>query len=303
MTQTQPSATDLNAVASMVDSITTQFPALASLMAIPDIAKILIEAGAPGNQWNQNKIQDEIDGTNWWKNTSAPARQFITLKLTQPAEASRQAAQTAVQIHQLAASEGIVLEPSDLGGLVESAQKNGWNAAQIQQAVGEQAGAKNLTAGTIQNTAIQLGQTAQSYGIPLSNHTSFGWAQKIAEGTATTDGFNSYAADQAKKLYPTLAPHIDQGMTVRQIADPYLQIAGQTLGVDPNSLELNNPKWMAALQGKDAKGQVTGPMSQSDWTTKLMTDPTYGYGNTLNAKVASNQLAQQLGKTFGFFGG
>ena len=289
----------LAAVASMVSQIEQQYPAFAPLMAIPDIAKLLIEASQPGAQWTSQKFQAAIEGTNWWRTTSQPARQWQTLKLTQPGEASRQSAQTAVQIHQLAAQEGILLTPADLASLVDNAQKESWNAAQIQQAVGQQAGQKTLTAGTIQNTATQLGQTAQSYGLPLSDHTKFAWAQRIAEGTATTDGFNAYAQDQAKLMFPTLAKHIDQGMTVRQLADPYLQIAGQTLGVDPNALELTDPKWIAALQAKNAQGVVTGPMSQQDWQTKIMNDPVYGYDHTVNAQESASNLVQQLGQTFG----
>jgi hypothetical protein len=186
--------------------------------------------------------------------------------------------------------------------LTQDALSNGWNQAQIQQNIANNASRKNLTAGTIQKTSDDLGGIAQSYGIPLAPATSFQWAQKIAAGTATTDGFTSYAQDTAKQLFPTLAQHIDQGMTVQQLANPYMQIAGTVLGKDPNSLDLTNPIWSAALQSRDAKtGQVVGPMAQSDWMQKLKTDPAYGYDHTENAKLDATNLAQQLGKEMGFY--
>ena len=290
----------LTAVAQMVDNIKTEFPAFAPLMAIPDIANLLIEASQPGAQWTSTRFQAAIEGTNWWRNTSQPARNWETLKLTQPGSAAQQSAATAVQIHQLAATEGIVLTPEELGTLTENTQMNSWNSAQIQQEVGQQASMRNVKAGSIQNTAVQLGQTAQSYGVPLSDQAAFHWAQRIAEGTATTDGFNSYAVDQAKLAFPTLAAHLDQGMTVKQLADPYLQIAGQTLGVDPNSLELTDPKWAAALQSRDPKtGNIQGPMTTLDWQRKIMTDPAYGYDHTENAQAAATNIVQQLGTAFG----
>jgi hypothetical protein len=169
----------------------------------------------------------------------------------------------------------------------------------LQQQIGAQASLKTLKAGTIQNTASQLGQTAQNYGVPLSDQTAFQWAQKINEGLATSDGFNAYAIDQAKTLYPTLAQHLNQGMTVRQLAEPYLQIAGQTLGVDPNSLELTDPRWTAALQSRNAQGQIQGPMSQLEWQQKIMTDPQYKYAESANGQQAGLELAQNLAKTFG----
>lgn len=293
-------AAGLEAGKSIIDAIKQWNPAFIPLLNIPDIAKIILKGSQPGHQINTQEMQAQIEATDWWKQTSQPGRNWQTLKLLQPGEAARQSAQMAVQVHQLAATEGINLTPEDLGTLVDKAQSNGWNAAQIQQAVGGQAQQKQLHAGTIQNTAMQLQSTASQYGVPVSPHSAFVWAQRIAEGTATPDGFTAYAKDQAKALYPTLGQHLDQGMTVRQLADPYLQIAGTTLGVDPNSLELSDPKWIAALQAKNAKGEVTGPMSQQDWQTKIMSDPTYGYDRSQNAHDNAVNLVQQLSTSFGF---
>lgn len=292
-------ANALAAVANMVTQIEAQYPAFAPLLKIPDIAKLLVEASQPGQQWTSTKFQAAIQGTDWWKNTSQPARQWEVLKLVQPGSAAQQQAQVAQQVHSLAATEGVVLSSTDLGNLVEQAQSNGWNANQIQQAVGQQARYGQQRAGTIQSTAGALGKIAADYGVPLSDHATFGWAQKIAEGNATQEGFQAYAQDQAKLAFPTLAQHIDQGMTVRQLADPYLQIAGQTLGVDPNTLELNNPKWASALQSRDAKGNITGPMTQMDWQRKIMTDPTYGYDHSQNAIDAATNLVASLKQSFG----
>lgn len=292
-------AADYSAIGGMIDSITSQYPAFAPLLQIPEIAKILIDASEPGAQWTPQKVQAAIQGTNWWKTTSAPARSWQVTKLVDPATAAQTSAQTAVQIHQMAAQEGIILKPQDLATLTDQAQANAWNAAQIQQAVGSQAHAGQLRAGTMQQTAMGLRSTASDYGVPLSGKTAFDWSQKIAEGTATTDGFTAWAKNQAATLYPTLKEHLDQGMTVRQLFDPYAQIASQTLGIDPNAIELTSPKWIAALQGKDPQGKTVGPMSQQDWQSKLMTDPTYGYDKTENARASATNLVQQLGQAFG----
>lgn len=296
-------AAGLEAGAAIIEQIKKDYPAFIPLLQIPDIASLILKASTPGAQWTQQKLQAEIEGTDWWRKTSQPGRNWQVLQLTQPGEAARQSAQMAVQVHQLAASEGIVLNPTDLGDLVQKAQANNWNPAQIQQAVGGQAQRKQLHAGTIQNTTMQLEQTAGQYGIPVSKQTAFDWAQKIAEGTATADGFTAYASNHAKALYPHLAPQLEQGFTVRQIADPYLQIAQQN-GVlaNPAIANLADPKWSQALQARDAKGQVTGPMSLDEWTKTIMQDPKYGWGNTDQGKAAASNLVQQLGQTFGVFG-
>jgi len=292
-------AAGIEAGAAILDQIKQDYPAFVPLLQIPDIAQLILKASTPGAQWTPQKLQAEIEGTDWWRQTSQPGRNWQVLQLTQPGEAARQSGQMAVQVHQLAAQEGIVLSQTDLGDLVQKAQSNSWTSAQIQQAVAGHAAQKTLTAGSIQKSAMDLQSTASQYGVPVSPHTAFAWAQKIAAGTATADGFTAYARDSAKALYPTLTQHLDQGMTVRQLADPYLQIAGKTLGVDPNSLELTDPKWTAALQSKDAKGQIVGPMSQDQWQQKIMSDPQYGYDHTENARASATQMVQQLATTFG----
>jgi hypothetical protein len=284
-----------------IANIILNYPAFAPLMKIPEIAQLVVDASVPGFAWNTTKFIAKIEGTKWWRQTSQPSRNWQVLNLVQPAEAASQAAQTAVQIHQMAAVEGIPLSPDQITFLTQDAISNGWNQAQMQQAVASNAARKNLTAGTIQKTATDLGGTASDYGVPLSPQTRFQWAQKIAEGTATADGFSAWAQDQAKAMYPTLAPHIDQGMTVRQLASPYMQIAAQTGVLDnPDAVNLSDPKWSQALQSRDAKtGEVKGPMSLSAWQQHLMTDPGYGYDHTTQARDAANSLVQQLGQEFG----
>jgi hypothetical protein len=94
-------AADLAAVGGMVNAITEQYPAFAPLLQIPEIAKLLIEASTPGAQWTPQKLQAEIQGTDWWKKTSAPARSWQVTKLVDPATAAQTSAGFAVQIHQM----------------------------------------------------------------------------------------------------------------------------------------------------------------------------------------------------------
>jgi hypothetical protein len=289
----------LGAVFNMVNAITEQYPAFAPLLQIPEIAKLLIQASTPGAQWSPAKLQAEIQGTNWWKTNSDSAKAWQVTKLVNPATAAQSAAASAAGILSLAGQEGIVLTPEQVASLASQANEHAWTSTQLQQHIGQQANPKTLKAGTIQSTQRTLGGIAQSYGVPLSDQAAFSWAQRIAEGTATQEGFNAYAQDQAKLHFPTLAKHIDQGMTVRQLADPYLQIAGQTLGVDPNSLDISSPRWAAALQHRDKEGNIVGPLTTLDWTRKIMEDPVYGYDHTSNAQAAATSLVQQLGDAFG----
>ena len=289
----------LAAIGNMVDQITSEFPAFAPLLQIPEIADLLIKASTPGAQWSPQKLQAEIQGTNWWKTNSDSAKAWQVTKLVNPSTAAQSQAASAAGILSLAGQEGIVLTPEQVANLAGQANEHAWTADQLQQQIGAQAQFGKVKAGTIQSTANTLGGIAQSYGVPLSSQTAFAWAQKIAEGTATQEGFQAYAQDQAKLHFPTLAKHIDQGMTVKQLADPYLQIAAQTLGVDPNAIDISQPKWAAALQHRDATGNIVGPMTTLDWQRKIMEDPAYQYDHTQQAQAEATSLIQQLGTAFG----
>lgn len=297
MTQTDPSIAQ--GVGELVASIAKKFPAFAPLLQIPELAGVLIKASEPGNQMSPQDLQLAIQATDWWKTNSDSQKAWQITKLTNPASAAQTQAQAAQQILAQAGQSGIVLTPLQVATLAQDANEHQWDPAQLQQNIGAQANRAHLTAGTIQNTANQLQQTARNYGVPLSPQSSFDWAQKINEGTATTDGFNAYAIDQAKLAYPTLSKHLDQGMTTRQLADPYFQIAGQTLGVDPNALDLSDPRWSVALQSRDAQGNIVGPMNQLDWQRKLMTDTAYGYAKTAQGQQAGHELADNIATTFG----
>jgi hypothetical protein len=53
----------------------------------------------------------------------------------------------------------------------------------------------------------------------------------IQAGTDTIDGFENVIKARAKAQFPHLANQIDAGMTVRDIADPYIASYAQTLEV------------------------------------------------------------------------
>ncbi len=282
-----------------VASITERFPSFAPLLGIPEIASLLIKASEPGSAYSGDKLLAELKNTNWWKTNSESSRQWAFTKVVDPAQAAQSQAQVATDILHAAANAGITLTPAQVALLAEGSVQGAWTAAQLQEKIGAQANEKNLKAGTMRADAIRLRGIAADYGVPLSDHTAFAWAQKINQGKATSDGFQSYAVQQAKLHFPTLAEQLDQGMTVRQLADPYLQIAGQKLGIDPNRMDISEPKWASALQHRDEKGNIVGPMTTLDWERKIMENPVYQWDRTADAQAAASNLVQELGSAFG----
>lgn len=278
------------------DQIAQQYPAFLPLLKIPEISALLTQASA-GN-WTAAQLQEHLYATHWWTTTSTTARQWTVLELSDPAEAARQKGAAAQQYWNIAAQEGIGMSISQMNTLLEQGLSSGWSAQQAQQAIVGFAQNGESLHGGIQATQDTLRATASDYGLSLSSQALFQWAQQIQAGTSTTDAFANYAKGQAKSMFPTLTQAIDSGQTVRQYADPYAQMAAQTLGIDANSVNFTDPKWRALLQSKGADGKLA-PLSLSDATSKVMTDATYGYDNTTNAKAAAAGLISGLQTTFG----
>lgn len=284
----------------VVQGIIDQFPEFATMLGIPEVADLLVKGSQ--QSWTPQYFQEQLWNTKWWKETPESTRQWQTRKLVDPATAGLQSKTMAANVIATSTSLGINLNPTEIAWYTEFAQSQGWDLPTLTRAILDTHNQKRFHAGTVESTKSSLQATAANYGVKIGDDNAFDWASKIATGRATTDGFEEWARNHARGTYPGLEKELDAGMTVRQIADPYMQIASDTLGVNPATMSLTDPKWQRALQGRDANGNVTGPMTTQDWTRHIMSDAQYGYASSANGQSAALQLRDSLAKTFGVEG-
>lgn len=279
-----------------ISAAAAQYPAFAPFMGIPDVAALLNQAATEG--WTQDQFALHLAATNWWKTTSDTGREWQAQKLYDPAKAGQLKAQKIAEVTAEAGKLGVHLDANQVQFIAEGALGGGWTAQQLQTAIAGNAQAAKDQPGQIAATQTQLNSVAASYGVPVSPHTTFDWAKKIAMGNADATGFGEYAKQQAKIAHPYWEAQLDQGLTVRQLADPYIQQASKLLEVDPSTIDLSDHKWANAFTAADKQGQRQ-PMSQLDWSKKLMTDASYGWDKTMNARQAALQIQSSLRDAFG----
>ena len=147
-----------------------------------------------------------------------------------------------------------------------------------------------------------INKATQDYLVPVSDQTKQTWAQQIMSGYSSPNDYLEYAKTQAKSLFPSLAGAIDQGLTVSDYADPYRQLASQTLGINPNSVSFLDPKWRKAIDQVDPKTGNRTVMTLADWTTMLKKDPAYGWDKTPQAATEAANLTTKLAQMFGALG-
>jgi len=279
------------------DDIIARFPEFAEFLNIPEI-KGLVEMAAAGGL-SQTQFQAKLWGTDWWKSTPQTARNWAAMKMNDPATAGQTAGNMSAKVHALGLNLGLPMTPADIAYFSEVAIGQGWTDQTLQQKMVQWSAGKKLLPGQIQATQTQLLKVADDYGANIGWGTAQKWAAGIADGSRTAEGFTAYARDTALKQYPQFTDQLMRGVTMREIADPYMQTASQTLGIDAATMKVTDPRWMAALQQRDAKGNITGAMNMLDWQRKIMTDKAYNYDHTANAQQAALEMRDNLAKTMG----
>lgn len=265
----------------------------------PQISKLLEDAIR--NSWPSDKFQVELEKTNWWRKTTANARQFQILETTDPATARNQLDNRIAIVRETAQRLGVTLSGESLETIARNAINLGFElTAQVEDLVGSEAirtsgGVSQLRYGFVGNS---LRESAAKYGVALSEVTFNEWVNKIAVGAESTQTFESYAQQIARNLYPTLASGFDRGLSFGQMTDPYAQVASRILEIPTSQVDFTDPKWAAAFTMKNDKGEQT-QMSYGEWADYLRSTPTFGWEYTDDAKNRAFTVANRLAELFG----
>jgi hypothetical protein len=168
----------------------------------------------------------------------------------------------------------------------------------------------NITGGTGADLRSQLMDYNMQQGSPFSQAMIDDAVTKIVDPTSGAD-FNTYKTmirDKASNNYSGFKPLIDQGVTVQQIADPYISSLTRLLELPYNSSNYNeylNPgsKYYSLLQkglanSIDPSTGQTQPMPIWQFEQQVRQDPAWQQTN--NARDYYSGIVHQIGKDFGF---
>jgi hypothetical protein len=163
---------------------------------------------------------------------------------------------------------------------------------------------KGIEAGTAaapQKLVDQYAQLAQEYGIPVYDSTTkklyMNAAKDVAAleaGTKTLEDVANLWKGNVKAQYSHLAPAVDSGLSLRQIADPGIKLVAKLTGKNESLVDLNNPYVQAYLKG-DGKSTLAENVLRS----KIISDPTSGFDKTPDAYALTDGLTTEILKRFG----
>jgi len=147
----------------------------------------------------------------------------------------------------------------------------------------------------------QYTQLASEYGVPVVDPTTkklyLNSAKDVAAleaGTKTLDDIAKGWKGNVLAQYSHLAPALDAGLSLRQIADPGIKTVASLLEKDPNTVTVDNPYVQAYLKGD---GKTT--LAKNKLESLIKSDPNSGWDKSQNANALFDGLATDILKRFG----
>lgn len=263
---------------------------------IPELKTIFGQAAR--EEWPPERFSQAVKDSGWWKNNAESARMLATQSVTDPATYRQNLANAAGKIRLMASSMGYSVDDQ---GLAMHALIHNYDDQQIREAIGRQGqfgswdGNSGLSAeaGQIQE---HLKRVAQNYGVPYTEAWITSAVRHIQAGVDTIDGWESLVRGRAKAAFPQFAAQIDSGMTVRDIADPYISTMANTLEVAETDVDLSDRWVKQALSSRQPDGRID-TMPLWEFERKLKDDPRWD--KTKQARTQAFETIAQVGRDFG----
>lgn len=264
----------------------------------PELRRLIKEAERA--QWTPEVFASRLMATKWYRTHTEAERKWVVLTTSDPEEAKRRLAETRSSMQQMYRQMGVPVPAKRLNALVRDAARFGWSPDEQQDAIAAEFDfdASKTYGGIAGQTLDEFRRMSRDYLVPLSDKTLDQWTTNVLRGEATPEDFASYAKDQAKSLFPELAPAIDKGLTVSQYLDPYREVAARELEMSPEDVDWFDNKWAQAVFQTDEKSGRR-VMGLADWQRTLRTDKRFGWDKTTGARDAASQFATEIASMFG----
>ena len=244
--------------------------------------------------WTPERLQGSIKTTTWWKTRTDSQRQYDLITKENTKEAARQIALKQEEVQTAAANLGVTLTTAEMKSMATAFYRDGSSQAEVQARLAANWDMGEKQTGQAATTVDDLRQIASDYGVRLDPATTEKYTRQVLAGDMDAKGWEDRIREQAKVLYAPIKDYLDAGQTTRDFMGSYLQIAGSELGMDPAQMNLDDPRWTAAIYG-----QGGAPMTSAEWTGHIRQNADYGWDKTFGARQQAAQLASEFGRAFG----
>lgn len=159
--------------------------------------------------------------------------------------------------------------------------------------------ALNIPEGPSGKYFVAVKNLAAENGINLSDSAATSYANSIVSGKVDESTVYNTIRESAANAFPALADKIKAGISLKTLADPYIQSMSNILEVPDTGIDLFDPKIRGALAYTMPDGSI-GTKSIYDFEKELRQDPRWQY--TDNARQQASSIATTVLQDFGFMG-
>jgi len=220
----------------------------------------------------QGKYAEAINtlySTNFYKTTSATVFANETTKINQPGVYENTIKNEWLPaLRQEAIAKGLKVSDASLEAIARKAYDLGLTTsspATLELFRGTDstgnAYVTTIQGGLASSTKSNLAAANDNYGSGYNQDWLTQAATSVAEGSTTEQYWTDQIKSQAAGAFPAWSNQINAGLTMKQIASPYIQTYANILGVDPAGITLNDNLLKQGLQGTDP----TSPSGLSMW--------------------------------------
>jgi hypothetical protein len=176
----------------------------------------------------------------------------------------------------MAVKAGAILSGKQVQQLAKNMVDYQWDEAQIGNFLGQYVGFtdKHVLGGQAGAAAKQITQYAYAQGLQVPEQTVKNNAAYLVRGLTTMQQVQDGLLQQAVSTYPGFTQQLQGGATMRDIAQPYIQMTAQELGLPDTDIDVWHPKVRAALNAADPKGQPV-PLDLASYQSMLRSDPAW----------------------------
>lgn len=229
------------------------YPQMAWALADKELGPILEKAAK--EKWSPGRFEGALLKTKWYKTQTEAERNWAVLIHRDPKTANTQLMSAMQMVTTIASQVGATLAPAEISKIALSAAQSGWDDGRVTAEVARRTRYKEDIGGTVGGLADKLlGVARGDYMTAISPQTAFRWAQKIMTGEASEDGFMVYIRDAAKSKFPTLVKMINDGNSVKDIVNPYIEQTAQLLEVAPQNVNMWDPRFAKMIDQVDGQG-------------------------------------------------
>lgn len=278
-----------------------------------ELAKFLDQAITKGwlSATDSTNFETNLKKTAWYQKNGAQGLLAAQDEFASPTAWKDSLSRRVTDIQAIAAAQGYKLDPETINGLAKTSlyqayDSTAWNSAAYQTQLSSKiaqtakANGATVTGGAVLSNEQKLKAYAQGMGVNYGDSWFKDAADSINDPSSATD-INTYEdmiRQQAKAKYSGFSDLIDKGVSVKQIADPYVQAKARLLEVPADSIDFTtDPHVQKGLGMGIAQGGITQPMPLWQYEQTLRQDPKWAY--TDNARDYVSNTAHQILKDFG----